>query len=69
MVVSLFAEALTGRSAGDDHRVLVRGVMVQPDQVHDGGFVWFLVVDGSGQTAWRRSDGIVLDERPAGGWS
>jgi hypothetical protein len=69
MGVSLFPEALTGRSASDDNRVLVRGVMVQPDQVHDGGFVWFLVVDGSGATTWRRSDAIVLDERPSGGWS
>jgi hypothetical protein len=46
MGVSLFPEALTGRSASDDNRVVVRGVMVQPDQVHDVGFVWFLVVDG-----------------------
>lgn len=69
MVVSLFPQALTGKSTKDDSRVLVRGVLVQDGQVSDSGFAWFLVTNGQGLTSWQRSDAVVLDERPAGGWS
>ena len=68
MVVSLFPEALTGKATSEDSRVLVRGVLVQQDQVANGGYAWFLVTDTQGLTSWRRSDTIALDEKPSGGW-
>lgn len=68
MLVSLFPEPLTGKSTSEDIRVLVRGVLVQADQVGEAGYAWFLVTDTQGLTRWRRSDTVALDEKPSGGW-